>query len=382
MANARLEKAEEGYQYYHSIGLYPDKEREMRDELALFARQWCAPNAAQWDYAGAAIAEYLALWRGLIKAPETSMTTAENVTAALYSIFGGIAAERLAGRRVLIAGDCFPSMHFLLSRMARSRGFVLDTVPLRQGESYVREEDMIAHWDEDVAVALITWITSTSSKMAHLAPLVAHGRRQGSLIGVDITQGAGVVPFDVGDPEIDFAISTSLKWICGAPGAGMIYVRPAIIDQFEPEFCGWFSQEDPFDWQLDAFAYAPDSRRFNNGTPAVIPCVASLPGLRWHAQTGIEVIRRHNLALSRKIVETAQSEGWSLVSPADERQRGGSVMIDLPGRLDPAAVVARLRERGVTVDTRGSVLRASPGPVTTPAGVEMLCDTLKELMRS
>ena len=46
---------------------------------------------------------------------------------------------------------------------------------------------------------------------------------------------------------------------------------------------GWFSQPDPFNWDITRFAYAPDIRRFDNGTPGVMAAAASLPALDWHA---------------------------------------------------------------------------------------------------
>ena len=154
--------------------------------------------------------------------------------------------EKLRGKRVLVAADCFPSVHFLLAGLAQRLGFTLDTVPLRQGATWVEDEDYLNAWGPDVGLALITWVTSTASYRCNLDMLVAHGRQMGSTIGVDITQAAGLIPFDVMQPRIDFAVSTSLKWMCGTPGAGMIYVDQALIADFQPELRGWFSQNNPF----------------------------------------------------------------------------------------------------------------------------------------
>ncbi|TGT93643.1 aminotransferase, partial [bacterium M00.F.Ca.ET.163.01.1.1] len=112
-------------------------------------------------------------------------TSAENVTSALYSLIGALPAERLAGKRLLVAADCFPSLHFLLAGLAKRFGFTLDTVPLRPGESWVRDEDFIARWQDDVGLALITFVTSTASHRCDVERLAAHGRALGSIVGVD-----------------------------------------------------------------------------------------------------------------------------------------------------------------------------------------------------
>ena len=126
---------------------------------------------------------------------------------------------------MLVAADCFPSLHFLLAGLAERHGFRLDTVPLRPGESWVREEDFIERWTADVGVALVTQVTSTASYRCDLPVLVAHGRRIGSLVGVDVTQGIGLIPYDAQAPEVDFTVSTSLKWLSGTAGAGILHVR-------------------------------------------------------------------------------------------------------------------------------------------------------------
>jgi selenocysteine lyase/cysteine desulfurase len=250
-------------------------------------------------------------------------------------------------------------------------------VKLRPGETFVRDEDFIAHWQDDVGLALLTWVTSTASHRCDAAALIAHGRRQGSVVGLDITQGVGVVPFSVGGGA-DLVISTSLKWLCGVPGAGIIYVAPPLLVECEPEFRGWFSQDNPFSWDLTNFRFAPDARRFDQGTPSILSAAGSLPGLRWHAATGIERIAVHNRTLSECIIAHALDRHWTIASPIDAARRGGSVMLRLP--KDPANIVAALRARQLYCDARGTTLRLSPGAVTTIQDVHTLCAALDELL--
>ena len=266
-----------GYFLYHSIGTFPGKEDALRDELARFAAFWSRPDDAQWPTALALRQDFIDRWRAVIDAPAGTLTTAENVTAGLYSVIGALPARRLRGRRVLVAEDCFPSLHFLLAELAHRFGFTLDTVKLRPGETYVRDEDFVARWQDDVGVALLTWVTSTASHRCDAAALVEHGHRMGSLVGVDITQGVGLLPFSVACGA-DFVVSTSLKWLCGVPGAGIIYVAPSLLADCQPEFRGWFSQENPFSWDLTKFRFAGDARRFDHGTPSIVSAVASIPG--------------------------------------------------------------------------------------------------------
>lgn len=366
------------YFLYHSIGQYPGKAAEMAAALTGFAQDWGRHDDAQWPRVLTARAEFLDLWRNLMDAPEGTLTSAENVTTALFSVLGGLPGECLRGRRVLVGADCFPSLHFLLNGMAERLGYTLETVPIRQGEFWVRDEDMIASWGPDVGLALLTFVTSTASHRCDLAALSAHGARMGTVVGVDLTQGIGILPFSLAETPVDFVVSTSLKWLCGTPGAGIIQMHKDLIARCQPELRGWFSQDNPFSWDLDGFEYAPDARRFEHGTPSVMACVGSVPALKWHA--GQAGLLDQNRILTRQVIACAKEAGLPLASPENENRRGGSVMLQLPGENDPVGIVDGLRAKSVHVDARGRILRISPGTVTDDTHVMRLFDGLAALI--
>ena len=366
----------DGYMLYHSIGQYPGKAQDMAAALSAFAECWGTPNDEQWGYALGQRQRFIDLWSQLLKAPSASLTTTENVTSALAALIMALPREDLEGRVVLVAGDCFPSLHFLLTGLAGRYGFELRTVPLREGAHWVEDEDVIAAWGPEVGLALLTWVSSTSSHRCDLGALVSHGRKQGSLIGVDITQAAGLFDYDCMAVAADFAISTSLKWMCGSPGGGILQVMPDVIARCQPSLRGWFSQDNIFSWDINAFAYAPDIRRFDNGTPSVMACVASVPALEWHAAQDWAGQLAKNRALSEAIIKAADAAGFPLASPRDPARRGGSVMVRLPDADAAQELLTKLRSVSVFADARGPILRCSPGFMTTEAGIDRLTSAL------
>jgi selenocysteine lyase/cysteine desulfurase len=370
----------ETYFLYHSIGMYPNKARDLAGAMAEFAFVWGKPDDSQWAYALGARARFIDRWRAILNAVPETVTTFENVTAAFHSLLAALPEGHLRGRKVLVGADCFPSNHFLLNGLAEKYGFTLHTVPLRQGAAYVEDEDFLDAWTPQVGLALLTWVSSTSSHRIDLNRMVAHGRRMGSLIGTDITQGAGLIPYDVTAPEVDFTVSTSLKWMCGTPGAGILYLSPRLIRHCHPELRGWFSQPNPFNWDITAFSYAPDIRRFDNGTPSVMSALASLPALDWHATQDQAALLAHNRALTARLITAADDLGLHLVTPRAAEKRGGSVMLRLPDTHPAPQIVAALRQMGITTDARSQTLRLSPGNLTTLAGTEALIAALGDLL--
>ncbi len=371
----------ESYFLYHSIGQYPGKAGDLAAAMAEFAVVWGTGDDGQWAYVLDRRQRFIDRWRGILNAGPGSVTTFENVTSGFHALLTALPPGHLRGRTVLVGADCFPSNHFLLTALAEGLGFSLRTVPLRQGAAHVEDEDFLEAMTPDVGLVLLTWVSSTTSHRIALRPMVARARTMGALVGVDITQAAGLIPFDVASPEVDFAVSTSLKWMCGTPGAGVLYVAPRLIAHCAPPLRGWFSQPDPFNWDITKFAYAPDIRRFDNGTPAVVAALASLPALDWHAGQDLAALLAHNRALSARIIDGMDGMGLPLVSPSDPERRGGSVMLRLPDARPAAHVVAALRAQGIATDARGQTLRLSPGAVTTMAGVERLIGALALLVR-
>jgi len=371
-----------GYFLYHSIGQYPEKAAEMTAALSEYASIWAAGDDSQWPRVLERRAEFIQLWEALIGAPQGTLTTAENVTTALYSLIGALAADRLRGKRVLVTADCFPSLHFLLAGLADRFGFSLDTVPLRQGETWVRDEDILDRWGPDVGLALLTFVTSTASWRCDLKALTAHGRNMGSLVVHDLTQGIGIIPYSLAEFAPDVVVSTSLKWLCGASGAGIIQIRPDLIRDLRPELRGWFSQPNPFAWDLDGFDYAPDVRRFDHGTPSVLAAVASVPALRWHAAQDGAAMLAHNRALQAQVIDGVHGLNLTLAGPEEEARRGGSVMVRLPNAVNADAVIDALRRQGLHTDCRGQVMRMSPGVMTGKAHVARLVEALGDLLKT
>lgn len=370
----------DAYLLYHSIGQYPGKHADMLAGLTDFTDAWAAPNGDQWADVLPKRQQFIDLWAELIGAPKGTVTTTESVTTGLMAVIGALPEGTLRGKKVLVAEDGFPSLHFLLTGLSKRFGFTLNTVPIRQGGHWVEAEDIIADWDEDVALVLLTWVSSTTSHRLDIPQLVAHGRKMGSLIGVDMTQAVGLLPYDVTAPRVDFALSTSLKWMCGTPGAGIVYMDADLIPRCEPEMRGWFSQGNPFSWDLDAFEFAPDIRRLDSGTPSTVPAVASLPAMKWRMEQNTETLAAHNRKLTVQLQAGLKEMGLTLASPSDPEQRGGSLMVVLPEHIDAADVVAQLAALEIYVDNRSQILRMSPGVLTTTAGIERTLQALRAFL--
>lgn len=369
-----------GYFLYHSIGIYPGKEEDLARAMAEYAAVWAAPDDGQWGYVLGKRQAFIDAWCGLINAPKGSVALIDNVTEGLNKLMRSLPEGKLRGKRVLVAADCFPSLHFLLAGLAPRMGFTLDTVPPGEGRAWVDTENFMGRWGPDVGLALLTWVTSTASARMDYPALVAHGRAMGSLIVADITQGAGLLPFDVMAPRVDCVLSTSLKWLCGTSGAGILYIDKALVPELQPETRGWFSQNNPFSWDLDKFEYAPDMRRFDTGTPGSVAALASLPALTWFRAQDQAAIAARNRKMVDQIIARADALELPLLSPREAGRRGGAAMLRMPDTAEAAAIVGALGLEGYSVDHRSEILRFSPGIVTEERAIDEAFTLIGEVM--
>ena len=111
---------------------------------------------------------------------------------------------------------------------------------------------------------------------------------------LDAYQSAGIVPLDVTALDVDFAVGGSVKWLCGGPGNGWLYVRPDLAERLEPTYTGWQAHEAPFGFE-EEMRYAAGAARFLTGTPNVPALYAATPGYDLIEEIGVDRIRENSL---------------------------------------------------------------------------------------
>ena len=203
--------------------------------------------------------------------------------------------------------------------------------------------------DERTALVCCSLVLFRSSSITDIAPIVERARAVGASVVLDVYQATGTLPLDLGTLGVEFAVGGSVKWLCGGPGAGYLYVRPDLATTLTPAVTGWAAHARPFAFDTGAIVYADGEERFASGTPNVPAWMIAQAGYRIVNEIGVPAIREKSLRQTRRIIEHALSRGWRVRTPADDARRGGTVTIDVP---DSARVAADLIAREVVIDHR------------------------------
>lgn len=278
--------------------------------------------------------------------PQTNLSSA--LSKLIYSLPGN--GER---KTIVLTEEDFPSMGFVLSQ-ARKTGFDLRFLP--KDSNYCDPDAWRGAIDETTCCVLITHVHSNTSAKVPVAEICRIARNAGAYSLVDIAQSVGVVPIDLQAWRADFVLGSCVKWLCGGPGAGFLWANPDVIDSCNPVDVGWFSHEDPFEFNIHNFRFAQGALKFWGGTPSVLPYVVAANSINTLSDIGIETIRAHNLAMTRLVLDAV--DPTQIKSRLVDEQRGGTLV--LHAGEQQAQVESRLREASILFDTRPTGIRLSP----------------------
>jgi kynureninase len=350
------------YLLSHSVGCLPSTARS-RIEAAMLL-PWAEAGSDAWPAWLAAVDRFRQSLAGLLGGGAADWCPQPGVSAAVFKL---VSALPIGGRRVLLVSrHAFPSIGFTLTGLEK----------LGWRTRFVEGDPTdLAAWDRamdrEVAAAVVMHVHSNSGLVSPVEALAAMARERGIFSIVDVCQSAGIVDFAAPALGADALVGSSVKWLCGGPGAGFLWIDPAALDRLEPPDRGWFSHADPFAMAIEDFRYAPDARRFWGGTPSIAPFVLAGAGIDAIAKTGVAAIHAHN---RRLIAALADRLGKVWAQALDMNGKGGTLCLDL-GPAAPAAEQA-LRDAGCRLDRRGSVLRLSFHIFNDLANVEAVAATL------
>jgi kynureninase len=327
------------YLINHSLAAMP---AAAEDNLLEYARMWRERGIRSWGEGWwempVTVGDQLARIMG--GAPGT-IVMHQNVTVAEEVVLSCFRTDALRDggtrNRVVYEEANFPSVRYLYQAQPD-----LEVVAVEDDRAIV---DAI---DERTLLVPISHVLFKNAEIQDVEPIIRRAHEMGAYVVLDCYQSAGVVPFDLTALGVDFAVGGSVKWLCGGPGAGWLYVRPDLAERLEPTFVGWQGHARPFAFEPE-LEYAPGVRRFLTGTPNVPALYAASAGYDIVEEVGVDRIRERSLRLTSLLMELLDDAGFEISSPRAAERRGGTVLVRTP---DDPAVHRELGERGIICDFR------------------------------
>jgi len=360
----------------HSLGPVP---RAARNSMLAYYDAWEQHTsedawATNWWELSRRVGDQISIILGAVPGSVQIQPNASIALSTVASCFDFRSSKR---NKVVTTALDFPSMEYIWDAR-KVLGARVEIIPSEDG-IVVPLERVLKAIDETTCLVALSHTSFRSSYRIDAKPLVECAHKIGALVLLDVYQSAGTVELDASGWGVDFLIGGTIKWLCGGPACGYLYVRPDLQRDLKPRLTGWVAHEAPFEFAQSPMRYARSVRRFAQGTPSIPALYSALPGLQIIEAVGIEQIARESIRRTEWMVEFALERGWQLNSPRKAAERGGSVMI---GVADGPMMVIQLAEKRVFVDARpGAGLRISPHFFNTDEEVQEAMATLAALIK-
>jgi kynureninase len=350
----------------HTLGPMPRRAAERLEE---FARMWAERGIRAWAEGW---------WRTpievgdqigrIVGAPAGSTVMQQNVAIAEAIVLSCFHPADPVRNRVVYERGNFPSVRYLYQAQTE-----LDVV--------VCEDDVeiVERIDERTLLVPISHVLFKDSVIQDVEPIVRRAHEVGARVILDCYQSAGIVPVDLTVLGVDFAVGGSVKWLCGGPANGWLYVRPDLAETLEPTYVGWQAHARPFAFE-ETLEYTSGAARFLTGTPNPAAHMAGTAGYDLIEEIGVERIRENSLRQTELLIALADAAGLDVHSTRDPDRRGGALIVDVP---ESAAVYAELEERAILCDYRpGAGIRIGPHFFTTDDEIRHVIGQISEVLET
>jgi kynureninase len=363
------------YLVSHSLGAMPKRTAMY---LQQFADEWSSRGVRAWHEGwweigrttGDLLAPILGVRPGAISMHQ-NVTVAMAIIASCHTFDGP--------RNKIVMTDLeFPSNMYLFEGFRR---YGAEIVYVQSPDAMRTNLDaLLEAIDERTVLVPLSYVLFKSAYVQKVPAIIEKAHRVGARVILDVYQAAGTVPLELEKLGAEFAVGGSVKWLCGGPGAGYLYVRPDLAKELEPGIVGWAAHAHPFEFAAGKIQYADAPERFQSGTPNVPSIYSARAGYEIVNEIGVPAIREKSLRLTRQLMDLATAAGFRINTPADDTERGGAVIIDVP---NGKAVADELIRREVIVDYRPAAgIRMAPHFYNTAEEIEHAMEVLTSICRS
>jgi selenocysteine lyase/cysteine desulfurase len=358
---------EANYLLSHSVGR-PLKETEKFFNNQFFMT-WSKSLSEPWNDWLQSIEDFTLELSKLFNAKSTEFCPQVNLSSGLSKIILSLPDTQKSTRTVLMSEVDFPGMGFTLKK-SLSESSEVRFIP--SNEDVTDLEVWKRYLTNEIDIVFISHAYSNTGQISPISDVINYSKSKNIISILDIAQSAGIVPIDLNILQPDFMIGSCVKWLCGGPGAAFLWVNSNRLPFCNPRDVGWFSHENPFEFDIHDFRYTDTALRFWGGTPSVAPYITATNSIKYFNQLGIIKVREHNQKLIKVVEESFDDE---FVSPRNEAKRGGTMILNFKNYQEK--ILKSLSDHKISVDLRIQGIRVSPHIYSDEDDMHQLIDVIK-----
>lgn len=362
-----------------SVDAHSTLDRVIEEWRDLGIRGWTDGNPPWFRY-GEFLGDRLA---PLVGAGAEEVVAANATTVNIHTLIGTFLDALDGGPTVLIDELNFPTDGYAVRAQLRQRN--LDTeghlvvVESNDGRTIDEEAVVAALEANDIDLCFLPSVLYRSGQLLDIERITRAAHENGALCGFDLAHSIGVVPHELSEYGVDFAVWCSYKYLNAGPGAiAGLYVNERHFGT-QPALAGWWGHEKDTQFEMrPTFTPARTAGAWQIGTVPMLSAAPLEGALDITAEAGIETIREKSLDMTTYLIALADerlSDEFTVGTPRDRSRRGGHAAFEHP---EARRLCLALKARGVVVDFRPpNVIRVCPAPLYT--GYADVWDVIEEL---
>ena len=316
----------------------------------------------------------------LVGAQEQEVTPMNSLTTNLHLLMASFYRPKNKRCKIIMEAGAFSSDQYAIETQALHHGFdpkqVIEEVAPREGETYIRTEDIIQAINEnadELAVVLFGGVNYYNGQFFDMKAITEAGHKVGAYVGFDLAHAIGNVPMQLHDWEVDFATWCSYKYLNSGPGGvSGIYIRDKWCKDITfPRLGGWWGQQEEERFEMrKGFRPEEGASGWQLSNVPILSMAAHRAALDLFDEAGMEAIRAKSRQLTGFLEFLVKPENnlhfadrYTIITPGNSDQRGAQLSL-LFHTGQGERVFKWLLEQDVVVDWRHpNVSRLAPAPL-------------------
>ncbi len=238
------------------------------------------------------------------------------------------------------------------------------------------------------SLLVINHASNVIGTVTPLREMIKSAHQRGVKVLVDAAQTAGALPIDLKETDIDLLAFTGHKSLLGPTGTGGLYVKAGI--DLKPLREGGTGSQSELDLHPESMP-----ERLEAGTLNSAGLAGLLEGINFIRETGLDQIRKHEMALRRLLRDQLlESPQVVVYGPEEADECAGSLSFTIKGT--DCGEIGYILERNYGILCRtglhcaplahqaigtfpGGTVRLSPGFFTSPADIMYLVNAVRDI---
>jgi selenocysteine lyase/cysteine desulfurase len=238
---------------------------------------------------------------------------------------------------------------------------------ITNNEGIIEVADFEKAIDDNTKIVCLNRVEWTSGQRHDVNVISEIAHEHGALVLDDAFQAVGAVNVDVRRDDVDFLVFGGEKWLCTPCRAAVLYVKPGIVELFEPDYRFYWRVYEEFKWtdapwdnpshdNIDSWnrELVKTAERFDPGCVGEDAQCGFEASLRYFNELGMDKITQRVLYLSMYLIEGLKDLGVKVNTPLDSESRAGIVTYSTNSYEENIASFEALQKNGINVAHRYS----------------------------